>query len=236
MSVVKIEAPTHAQRDTRERVLSALLDGPVTTGALAARLGLTPAGVRRHLDALADEGLVEAADRPPYGPVGERGRGRPARVFSLTALGRDSGGTAYDQLALGALDYLERTQGPEGVRAFAHDRLAELRSRMLAAVEAAPAAGKASAAAAVLTAEGYAASTTETGSGVQLCQHRCPVAHVAERFPALCEAETEALAQVLGTHVQRLATIAHGDQVCTTFIPSLHPGTSPDSTTEGTAR
>ena len=28
--------------------------------------------------------------------------------------------------------------------------------------------------------------------------------------PQLCEAETEAIASVLGTHVQRLATIAHG--------------------------
>jgi predicted ArsR family transcriptional regulator len=35
----------------------------------------------------------------------------------------------------------------------------------------------------------------------------------------LCEAETEAFARLLGTHVQRLATIAHGDGVCTTHIP-----------------
>jgi len=34
------------------------------------------------------------------------------------------------------------------------------------------------------------------------------------------EAETEALSRLLGTHVQRLATIAHGDGVCTTFIPT----------------
>jgi predicted ArsR family transcriptional regulator len=45
------------------------------------------------------------------------------------------------------------------------------------------------------------------------------VAHVAERFPQLCEAETEAISRVLGKHVQRLATIAHGDGVCTTHIP-----------------
>jgi hypothetical protein len=27
--------------------------------------------------------------------------------------------------------------------------------------------------------------------------------------------------RILGTHVQRLATIAHGDGVCTTFIPKV---------------
>ena len=55
--------------------------------------------------------------------------------------------------------------------------------------------------------------------GEQLCQQHCPVSHVAHEFPQLCEAETEAIAAVLGTHVQRLATIAHGDGVCTTCIP-----------------
>ncbi|MEZ5191439.1 MAG: hypothetical protein R2734_02150 [Nocardioides sp.] len=60
--------------------------------------------------------------------------------------------------------------------------------------------------------------------GDQLCQQHCPVSHVAHEFPELCEAETEAIARVLGTHVQRLATIAHGDGVCTTCIPNGAPG------------
>ena len=56
--------------------------------------------------------------------------------------------------------------------------------------------------------------------GEQLCQQHCPVSHVAHEFPQLCEAETEAIGRVLGRHVQRLATIAHGDGVCTTCIPN----------------
>jgi hypothetical protein len=42
---------------------------------------------------------------------------------------------------------------------------------------------------------------------------------VAAQYPQLCEAETEMIGRLLGTHVQRLATIAHGDGVCTTHIP-----------------
>jgi predicted ArsR family transcriptional regulator len=71
-----------------------------------------------------------------------------------------------------------------------------------------------------LTSEGYAASTRDVGSGAQLCQHHCPVAHVAAEFPQLCEAETAAFADLLGTHVQRLATIARGDAACTTHVPA----------------
>ena len=37
--------------------------------------------------------------------------------------------------------------------------------------------------------------------------------------PELCAAETRVFARLLDSHVQRLATIAHGDGVCTTHIP-----------------
>jgi predicted ArsR family transcriptional regulator len=58
------------------------------------------------------------------------------------------------------------------------------------------------------------------------------VQHVAEQFPEFCDAETEAFGRLLGTHVQRLATIAHGDGVCTTHVPlpkspRTSPGTNP---------
>ena len=73
----------------------------------------------------------------------------------------------------------------------------------------------------VLTDGGYAASIKELPVvGDQLCQQHCPVQHVATEFPQLCEAETEAFSRLLGVHVQRLATLAHGDHVCTTFVPT----------------
>ncbi|MBO0607781.1 helix-turn-helix transcriptional regulator [Myceligenerans salitolerans] len=64
---------------------------------------------------------------------------------------------------------------------------------------------------------------------VQLCQGHCPVQHLAEEHNELCEAEARAFTELLGTHVQRLATIAGGAHACTTNIPL---GTTP--TTEGT--
>ena len=74
-----------------------------------------------------------------------------------------------------------------------------------------------------LTEDGYAATVREVGSGgyaVQLCQGHCPVQHVAASHPEFCEAERAAFSEVLGVHVQRLASLAHGDHVCTTFIPT----------------
>ena len=69
--------------------------------------------------------------------------------------------------------------------------------------------------------------------GDQVCQHRCPVAHVAEQFPELCDAEREVFGQLLGTHVTRLATLAAGDGVCTTLVP--RPPGGPESRSTSTA-
>jgi len=80
----------------------------------------------------------------------------------------------------------------------------------------APAPAPAGAAAGATAMAGEAAAAL--AGGEQLCQHHCPVAHVAEEFPQLCEAETEAFSRLLGRPVQRLATIAHGDGICTTHV------------------
>jgi predicted ArsR family transcriptional regulator len=209
---------------TRGLVSRTLLEsGPLTAAALAQRLKLSPAAVRRHLDALVADGSVRAVEpRPKVG--GSRGRGRPARAYALTDAGRARFGHAYDDLASHAMHYLRETGGEAAVAAFADHRARNLVSRITAKLETdtESRADDVVALAAALTDEGYAASTepsAQAGLGVQLCQHHCPVAHVAAEFPELCEAETRALAEVLGTYVQRLATIAHGDGVCTTYIP-----------------
>jgi predicted ArsR family transcriptional regulator len=71
----------------------------------------------------------------------------------------------------------------------------------------------------MLTHAGYAAVIEPLGDvAVQLCQHHCPVIDAAREFPVFCEAETAELSRVLGRHVTRLATLAHGDEVCTAVI------------------
>ncbi|MGI8523037.1 MAG: helix-turn-helix transcriptional regulator [Nocardioides sp.] len=215
---------TGTDQPTRERVARSILhDGPSTAAALAERLDLTPAAVRRHLDHLVADGALES--REPRGAV-VRGRGRPARFFALTDAGRDQFDQQYDDLATQALRFLAETGGDEAVLEFARRRVAFIESDYATVTAAHPELSPADALAAVLSAEGYAASVRQLplvnhqSVGEQLCQQHCPVAHVAHEFPQLCEAETEAIGKVLGTHVQRLATIAHGDGVCTTCIPT----------------
>lgn len=212
--------PAVADRRTRERVTQLLLDrGAATAAELGDDLGLSPAAIRRHLDAMAEDGDVLAREQVNRG---QRGRGRPARVFLLTDTARLRCGThTYDDLANSALRWIAAHGGQGAVARFAADQVEALETRCREAMEGAgdePLA-RAEALAEALTAEGYAASASVIASGGQLCQHHCPVAHVAAEFPQLCEAETQAISHLVGTHVQRLATIAHGDGVCTTHIP-----------------
>jgi predicted ArsR family transcriptional regulator len=217
---VAVRAPGAPDPDasTRHRVTQSILEhGPSTAAALGERLGLTAAAVRRHLDVLLERGLVLAREQRVYG---SRGRGRPAKVFALTDSGRADFYSAYDDLAIAALEFLADEAGSDSVRRFAESRTAPTEARyadLMAAVPA-PVSGAESLAVA-LSRDGYVASVRPSALGEQLCQHHCPVAHVAERFPQLCEVETEMFSRLLGVHVQRLATIAHGDGVCTTHVP-----------------
>jgi predicted ArsR family transcriptional regulator len=229
---------THGQiggeRSTRARIARLILEnGPVSAAALSTRLGLTPAAVRRHIDGLLAGGMIEV--RSTRRPA-SRGRGRPAKLFVITDAGRSAFEHAYDDLATSALRFLADVAGPGAVAEFARRQVAELERRYRPVMASADPDAKVKALAEALSADGYAASATgapasspvpPTGhgpaltvlaGGEQLCQHHCPVAHVAAEFPQLCEAETEAFGRLLGTPVQRLATIAHGDGICTTHV------------------
>jgi predicted ArsR family transcriptional regulator len=216
-----VEGARDIDQPTRERVArSIMVNGPSTAADLARRLALTPAAVRRHLDHLLEAGALEARE-PRASAV--RGRGRPAKVFALTESGREHFDQHYDDLAVQALRFLSETGGDEAVLEFARRRVAFIERDYAVVTAAHPELSPAEALAQVLSSEGYAASVRALPmlDGEQLCQQHCPVSHVAHEFPQLCEAETEAIGLVLGRHVQRLATIAPGDGVCTTCIPHV---------------
>lgn len=226
--------PQVLESRTRDRVLQAIGEhGPVTATALADELGLTVPAVRRHLENLAEAGLIEDREATSQGP--SRGRGRPARSYVLSEGGHQALESDYDHLATEALRFLAAEAGEDAVRRFAESRVGELEKAYAAELAAAgpDTAARVEALVAALTRDGFAASARPVGepggasplTGIQLCQGHCPVQHAAREFPQFCDAETDAFSRLLGVHVQRLATLAHGDHVCTTFVPTKEGST-----------
>ncbi len=208
---------------TRAAVVQLLLEqGPITAPEVGAKLGLSAAGVRRHLEALIDAGEARSSNAASWQ---HKGRGRPAKQFQLTAAGRSRLGHSYDDLAGAAMRHLREVGGEEAIVEFARRRVQTIVADIDPVAPHTPGevVDTADAIADAFTSAGFAATTRPVGNGVQICQHHCPVSHVASEFPELCEAETQAFAELLGTHVQRLATIANGDCACTTHIPIAPP-------------
>jgi predicted ArsR family transcriptional regulator len=209
---------------TRRAIVQLLVEsGSITAAEIGQRLGISAAGVRRHLDALIEAGDAQANAAAAWQ---QAGRGRPAKRYRLTAAGRAKLEHTYDDLASAAIRQLREIGGEEAVETFARRRI----DAILAGVKQGPddVESTAERVADALTKAGYAATTARVGGpvqGIQICQHHCPVSHVAEEFPELCKAEKDAMSEILGTHVQRLATIANGDCACTTHVPltPVHP-------------
>lgn len=232
MAGTPLAAEVASGHDTRHAVVRLLMEsGSITAGEIGAQLGLSAAGVRRHLDALIEMGDAEAHAAASWQQVG---RGRPAKRFQLTDAGRGKLGHRYDDLAVAAMRQLREIGGEDAVVDFARQRIDTILAKVAAVAAGSDTAddgdleATAQRIAGALSEAGYAATTARVDGGVpgvQILQHHCPVANVAKEFPELCRAERQAMAEVLGTHVQRLATIADGGYVCTTHVPLTNRST-----------
>lgn len=222
----------HTDACTREQVLDLIVEkAPVTASAIAKILGLTTAAVRRHITILLDSG--EIREKEPT-QLGKRGRGRPARHYVATERAHEKLHEGYSELAAKALGYLGQVGGGEAIGSFAAARSREIERRYAPVVREAGNDPKlrAQALADALTQDGFAATVRDIGQGgyaIQLCQGHCPIQQVAGDFPQLCDAETQAFARLLDVHVQRLATLAGGEHVCTTHIPVAPPVVRPSA-------
>lgn len=227
------------EENTRSRVLGAVLEhGPVSAADLGDMLELTPAAVRRHLDALEQQHYIEVT------MVRRRtgGAGRPARRYVVAPEGHAKLGDDYLEIATDALEAIRRVAGPDAVREFIQERVDRLEAAYRPEVEAAgpEVADRLPVLVRLLSQDGFAASTNEVAVGrgdqrtivsAQLCQGHCPVRELAARYPQFCELETELIARLLGTDVRRLSTQAAGAHVCTTHVPLARPGPAAARTT-----
>ncbi|HYY78488.1 MAG TPA: helix-turn-helix domain-containing protein [Actinomycetes bacterium] len=205
---------------TRRGVLDLLKrNGPQTVAQLGAALHVSGVAVRRHLEALEQDGLVRQTTR-------QQGRGRPAYVYALTEPGHELFPRNYHQLVAQLLDAAGNEFGEAAI-----ERLFDHRQQTLAELNAGrtkdrPLAEVAGALAAMQDENGYMADCAAAGDGEFVVrEHNCAIARVAACWPTACGHELALFKDLAGPgiEVERVAHMRAGDPMCAYVLRAAEP-------------
>ena len=201
-----------AEQPTRRALLDALKrTGARKAAALSEELGVSAMAVRQHLYALQEEGLAGFAEEA-------RPRGRPVKLWRLTAAADRYFPDAHAELTAGLLQSMRHAFGEAGL-----NRLLSVRSREQADTYSERMAGRdglrarLEALAAIRTEEGYMAEIQEAADGgFVLIENHCPICRAAIACTGLCTAELLVFRAVLGPAVaiERTDHILAGARRC----------------------
>jgi predicted ArsR family transcriptional regulator len=198
---------------TRRQLLLLLRKRPgITVSELASELRLSGMGVRRHLEALTADGLVEAAT------CAKKGVGRPPAGWRLSSTGMELFPRRYDALALDILEDLEPDEVGAVFRRRTDKQVAEYEAELAASTDPAD---RVAGLSRLREQAGYLAEWSDDGEGTfVLTENNCAVHRVAERHPVVCAVELSLLKRVMGPNfeVVRVAHTMAGDAVCSYCI------------------
>lgn len=185
-----------------------------TVSELAADLNMTGMGVRRHITALAAEGLVEGS------PCPAAGAGRPPTAWRLSAKGMETFPRRYDNLALDLFDDLSPVEVADALDRRTDKQVAQYRAQLAGCSDLEE---RVAALARLRDQAGYLAEWTEGDHGaLVLTENNCAVHRVAEAHPVVCAMELALLRRVLGSEVEvtRITHTMSGDTTCSYCIRS----------------
>ena len=189
--------------------------GSLSVGEMAKRLGITEMAVRRHLNTMERDGLVETT-------LSRQAMGRPTHVYSLTEESEFLFPKNYHGLTLDLLEELV-ADSPEHTDVVG--RLFELRKNKLLRryeerMKQESMQQKVEALAHIQNENGYmvAWEHDEVSGGYVIDEFNCPISQVANRFNHACQSELELFKQLLGANVERVECLAKEGKRCRYLI------------------
>ncbi len=194
-----------------EILLAIKTAGPMTTGALRKRLGITQQGARQRLTALAEAGLLhEERERG--------GVGRPRALWSLTSAGHARFPDGHADLSAALIEDVRQIFGAKGLERLIAKREGAQECRYRQGLAGSrDLTERLERLAALRTQEGYMArlETREDGS-VLLIEHHCPICSAATACQGFCRAELDLFRTLLGpeAEVERSEHLLSGDRRC----------------------
>lgn len=170
---------------TRETILTELKrQGAARADDLAAQLELTPMAIRQHLYQLQEEGAVVCNSKP-------QGRGRPAKLWELTAKADVYFQDAHRDLSLDLIDSMRTLFGEEGLERLVTHRTVKQQKRYEdASASKSTLKERLQSLAAERSKEGYMAEVQDGEDGaLLLLENHCPICEAAKACSGLCTKE-----------------------------------------------
>ncbi len=211
---------TNILKETRSEILKHLKKGRrLTVGELASFVGVSKVSIRRHLDLLQKDGLVDFEKQ-------QKERGRPGHVYHLTEKADIIFPKSYNRLALGILKQVKTLFGESGVSKVFCKHADELASFLLTEIEEQDFDSQVKKISLIMNDRGYDVTLVRLQNDSYLLrQCNCPMEAVATNYDQVCAEELRVYREVLRTEVSRKCRIAGGAQSCDYMIcrPSSKP-------------
>ncbi|WP_227521929.1 helix-turn-helix transcriptional regulator [Bacillus solitudinis] len=197
---------------TRDIILTMLKQsGEKTVSEIAKNLGVTEMAVRRHLQALEKDGLIEAR-------VEKQTMGRPLHRFFLTDAGQESFPRNYGSLSVDFLQDLEQISGQEVINQLFKKRKEKLQDKYLPAMKG-TFEERVQALARIQNENGYMVELEQREDGTyKFIEYNCPIAKVAKQYPVACSCEHELFQELLDTSdIQQISCVAKENSTCCVY-------------------
>jgi predicted ArsR family transcriptional regulator len=182
--------------------------GPLSVGDMANQLGITEMAVRRHLNNMERDGLVETTlVRQPMG--------RPSNKYSLTAHSDNQFPNNYHNLTLDLLEELELGSGEVVINQLFDKRKDKLIGKYASRMSAQSLKGKVATLTQIQNDNGYMAVWEQDEQGNYVInEFNCPIAQVANKYNHACQSELALFGQLLSVEVERVECLAKDGKKC----------------------
>lgn len=202
---------------TRKVILTMLkTKGPLSVSEMSRELGITEMAVRRHLNTLERDSLIESK-------LVRQAMGRPTHQFSLTERADDLFPKKYQHLTLDLLEELESALGEDKVNLLFERRKQRMIGRFKNRMLGKSLADRVLELSDIQNANGYMVELEQKEDGTYLLkEHNCPISQVAIQYNHACSCELEMFESLLGEEakVERTECLAKGGSQCAYVI---HP-------------
>lgn len=192
---------------TRDEIISLLkMNKQMTVAEIANKLGITEMAIRRHLNTLERDHVVETT-------LVRQAMGRPTNVYHLSKKGEELFPRNYANLTVDFLKDIEQISGREMVDELFKRRKARLKDEYKERIENKTFEDKIAELAKIQNEHGYMVEWEKEDESTYIFkEYNCPISQIAAEYPVACTCELSLFQELLGTEeIERRSSIAFGD-------------------------